>query len=95
MIYTWKITGVKTKTEGIYEKSIVQVYWSKTGTDENQNSGSFHGVTAFTSLTKEENEQFIPFEDITDDMLVDWLKTVVVGDYETYVNNFISKQILK
>lgn len=91
--YTWKITSIKTKTEGPYPQVVVQTYWSKIGTDENDNSGSFNGATAFTTANMPEGQTFIPYEELTEDIVLDWIKAVVTGTYETHVNQQIQRQI--
>jgi hypothetical protein len=93
LTYTWEITGIKTKDEGANRNAVVQTYWSKTGTDENGNTGVFDGVTAFTTTNMPEGYAFIPFEQVTEEMILDWIKAVVVGEYEDYVNAYIQKKI--
>ena len=91
--YTWKVTGIKVKDEGSNTNAVVQTYWTKTGTDDNGNEGTFHGATPFTSTTMPEGDVFVPFEQLTEDMVLDWIKDVVVGQYEEHVNEQIAKQI--
>lgn len=95
MIYTWKITGIKTKTEGSYQKSIVQVYWTKTGTDDEGNTGSFSGVTALSASNLTESYQFIPYDEVSDETILNWIKEIVVDDYERHVNQSILNQMLE
>lgn len=90
--YTWKITGLKTRTEGANQDAVVQTYWTKTGIDENGSEGSFQGATPFTSVDVPEG-QFVPFADLSEEAVIEWVKAVVVGHYETHVNNAIAKQI--
>lgn len=91
--YTWKITGIKTKTEGEYANAVVQTYWQKIGTDENGNQGTFSGATPFTTANMPEGETFIPFADLTEEIVLGWIQAVVVGGYEEHVNGVIAKQI--
>lgn len=91
--YDWKITTSKTKNEGLYEKVIVQSYWTKTGTDENGNVGTFSGTTNFTTSNVPENFTFIPFENVTDEMILNWIKESISVDFEQQINNIITKQI--
>jgi hypothetical protein len=90
--YTWEITGLKTKTEGDNLSAVVQTYWKKTGTDENGNEGTFSGATPFTSVDVP-NGEFVPFEELTEETVLNWIKAVVVGSYEQHVNGQIQKQI--
>ena len=90
--YTWSITGLKTKNEGDNTNAVVQTYWKKIGTDENGNEGTFSGATPFTSVDVPAGE-FVAFEDLTEETVLDWIKSVVVGNYEQHVNGQIQKQI--
>lgn len=90
--YTWKVTSVKTKTEGANQEAVVQTYWTKTGTDEDGHTGTFSGATPFTSVNVP-NGDFIPFADLTEEIVLGWIQAVVVGGYEEHVNGQIQKQI--
>lgn len=91
--YTWKITGLKTQDFEGKPNSICQTYWQKIGVDENGNEGTFSGATPFTVDHTDEAGPFIPFEQLTEQDVIDWIKTVVVGDYEKHVNGKIQEQI--
>lgn len=91
--YTWKITGLKTKDVDGKPSAIVQTYWTKTGVDENGNEGTFTGATPFTVDPTDDSGPFIPFNELTEDDVIDWIKTVVVGNYEEHVNGKIQEQI--
>jgi hypothetical protein len=88
--YTWAVTSVKTKTEGDNENAVVQTYWTKTGTDEDGNEGSFQGATPFTS---ENTEDFVPFAELTEEVVLGWIQGIVIDSYEDHVNDQIQKQI--
>jgi len=95
--YTWKITGLKVQDSVVngvtYPKAICQTYWQKTGTDENGNEGTFSGATPFTIDPTDDSGPFIPFEELTEENVLNWIKTVVVGSYEEHVNGVIRKSI--
>jgi hypothetical protein len=92
--YTWKITGLKTKDVSEDKPAaVVQTYWQKIGTDEDGNEGTFSGATPFTVDPSDESGPFIPFEELTEEDVLDWIKTVVVGGYADHVNGQIAKQI--
>ena len=61
--YTWAVTGLKKKTEGSNTDAVVQTYWTKTGTDDNDNVGVFSGATPFTSA---DADPFVAFADLTE-----------------------------
>jgi hypothetical protein len=91
--YTWKVTGVKVKDEDGNQSAVVQTYWTKTGTDEAGNTGTFSGATPFTTLNMPAGTQFIPFNQLTEAVVLGWIQAVVVGGYEQHVNEQIMKQI--
>jgi hypothetical protein len=92
MTYTWKVTGVKTIDTGDITDAVIQTYWEKTGTDENGNQGTFSGATPFPQSSINP-ESFIPYTQLTEEIVLGWIQNVVVGDYEQHVNNHIQKQI--
>jgi hypothetical protein len=94
MIYTWKVTGIKTKDVSASKLgAIVQTYWTKTGTDENGNEGTFSGATPFTVDPSDDSGPFIPFEQLTEQDVLSWIQSVVTGGYEEHVNGKIAEQI--
>ena len=92
MNYTWKLTSLKRKDSSGIKNIIVQTYWKKTGTDENGNEGSFSGATPF-DLSSVDPTNFTSYEDLTEEMVLGWIQSVVVGDYERHVNEKIAEQI--
>ena len=92
MTYTWKVTSVKVKDEGDNTDAVVQTYWTKTGTDDNGEQGTFSGATPFTSVDVPDGE-FVAFADLTEEIILGWIQAVVVDEYENHVNQQIQKQI--
>jgi len=90
--YSWKIIGLKTKDEGPNKSAVIQTYWQKIGTDSHGNEGIFSGATPFSAADMDP-EDFIPFEELTERTVIDWVKKVVVGSYEEHVNEQIQNQI--
>lgn len=92
--YTWKITGLKIKdVDTTRPSAVVQTYWKKTGVDENGNEGVFSGATPFTVDPTDESGPFIPFNELSEDDIISWIKSIVVGNYEEHVNSKIAEQI--
>ena len=91
--YTWKVTSIKTKTEGTNQGAVVQTYWTKTGKDSAGNEGTFSGATPFTTTTMPAGAPFIALEYLTEETVLTWIKAVVVGSYEDHVNGVIQKAI--
>lgn len=94
LTYTWKITSLKIKNlTKDKQNAVVQTYWEKIGTDENGNEGKFSGATPFTPDPTDSSGPFIPFEELKEDDVLTWIKSIVVGDYERHVNGKIQEQI--
>jgi len=92
MNYTWQLTSLKRKNTSELNNVVVQTYWKKTGTDENGNEGSFSGATPF-DLSSVDPTKFTSYEDLTEEMILGWIQSVVVGSYEEHVNEKIAEQI--
>lgn len=92
--YTWKITILKVQdVSDIKPNAVVQAHWKKIGTDEDGNEGVFSGVTLFTVTPSDISGPFIPFEDLTEEDVINWIKSIVVVYYEQHVNEQIQHQI--
>ena len=92
MNYTWEITGIKRKDSPDVSNIIVQTYWKKIGTDDDGRTGEFSGATPFDPSSVDPNN-FISFDDLTEEIVLGWIQSVVVGDYESHVNEQIQRQI--
>lgn len=97
MTYTWKVTSMKVRDEvnadgDTLPKAVCQTYWEKVGVDENGNEGKFSGATPFSAANVPAGE-FVAFDQLTEEVVLGWIKAVVVGDYEKHVNGMIAKQI--
>jgi len=89
--YTWAVTGMKVTNVGSETNYVVQTYWTKTGTDENGNTGTFSGATPFAPTPDQPG--FIPFDQLTQAIVLGWIQPLVTGSYEDHVNNVIAEQI--
>ena len=92
LTYTWKLTGLKKTSGANLSNVIVQTYWNVTGKDEDDVEGTFSGATPF-DLTNVDPGNFVAYEDLTEAMVLDWVKAVVVGGYKDHVDQQILKQI--
>lgn len=90
--YTWAVTGMKVlASAGPLSNYVVNVQWTKTGTDENGNTGVFNGATPFQPDPAQPD--FVPFDQLTEAIVLSWVQPVVTGMYEEHVNAQIAKQI--
>lgn len=94
MNYTWKLKSLKRKDSSNLKNIIVQTYWQKIGTDENGIKGIFEGATPF-DLSKVNPDNFIPYEQLTEEMILSWIQSEVTNNpgYEDHINIRIKKQI--
>lgn len=92
MNYTWKLRSLKRKDTQNLRNIIVQTYWEKIGTDENGNTGTFSGATPF-ELNTVDPENFVSYEDLTEEIILSWIQGVVIDGYEEHVNLQIANQI--
>jgi len=90
--YTWEITSLKKTSEGTIEDAIVQTHWTCTGTDSDGDSGTFNGATPF-ALDEVNPDNFIPYAELTEAVVIGWVQAVVVGAYKDHVDGQITKQI--
>jgi hypothetical protein len=89
--YTWTVIGMKATNVGSEANYVVQTYWNKIGTDENGNTGTFNGATPFAP--NPDQSDFIPFDQLTQDIVLGWIQPLVVDGYEQHVNEQIARQI--
>lgn len=89
--YTWAVTGMKVTRVADKPNYVVQTYWTKTGTDEDGNTGTFSGATPFAP--NPEQQDFIPYDQLTQDIVIGWIQPIVVGSYEEHVDGVIAAQI--
>lgn len=89
--YTWKVTGLKTANDGDTENFVFQTYWEKIGTDEQGNQGKFVGATPFKKNPNQTD--FVPFDQLTEEVVLGWIQAEVVGGYADHVNARIREQL--
>lgn len=98
--YEWKIKNLK-KAVNANDLSdvIIGTQWIVTGINENGYSASFNGATPFKVADVDPNN-FTAFEDLTEEMVIGWIKNVVSGsnpttNYWDHINGQIEKEITK
>ena len=92
MIYTWAVTGMKGIDLPTEPNAIIQTYWTKTGVDEQGNEGMFSGATPFP-VSSIDPDNFIPYDQLTEEIVLGWIQAVVVDSYAEHVDAQIQKQI--
>lgn len=98
--YEWKIKNLK-KAVNANDLSdvIIGTQWIVTAVNENGYSASFNGATPFKVADVDPNN-FTPFEDLTEETVIGWIKNVVSGsnpttNYWDHINGQIEKEITK
>lgn len=89
--YTWAVIGMKVTNVGSLQDYVVNAEWTKTGTNENGITGEFKGATPFHPDPAQPG--FVPFDQLTETIVLSWVQPVVTGSYETHVNGVIAQQI--
>jgi hypothetical protein len=92
MEYTWKLTKLKKADTESVQGAVVQTYWELTGTDEDGYTGVFSGATPF-ALDTVDPDNFTPYEQLTEQQVLSWIQSVVVGSYKEHVEGRIADQI--
>ena len=92
VMYTWQITGLKTKKEGSYDDAVIHSHWTVTGTD-GEHTGVFNGATPFTTATAPEEYQFVPFSQLTEETVLGWIQDQVVGSYADHIMEQIFQKL--
>lgn len=92
LTYTWTLKSLKKTNTSQFEDVIVQTHWECTGTDEDGYSGTFNGATPFKAEDVD-GDGFITYADLTEEIVIGWIKEVVVGPYKDHIDQQIMKQI--
>ena len=99
LTYTWNIKRLRVLPQDtnligdVFIKPVTNVYWEKTGTDSDGYSGTFAGATGL-SYSAKTPEEFTAFEDLTEEMVLNWVKLDTADtEYETHINGIIQLQI--
>lgn len=97
--YEWKVTGLKKMNPTAVDLSnvIVGTQWKVIATNENGTTGEFTGATPF-QLKNVETGSFIPYEELTEEIVIGWIKNVVSGsnpvtNYWSHIQGRIDKEI--
>ena len=91
--YTWKIVRIKKTNTDSFQDAIVNTYWQKIGYDDVLGvTGYFEGATPFDADQIDPNN-FTALDQLTEDMVLGWVKNVVTGDYADHVDAEIQREI--
>jgi hypothetical protein len=96
LTYEWKLTSLRKQNTDTLNNIVVGTQWTITGTDSDGNTGIFHGATPFEA--KDVNgDGFIDYQDLTEEIVLEWIKDYVSGvgpsNYMNHINEMIQRQI--
>jgi hypothetical protein len=96
LTYEWKLIGLKKQDSENVNEAIVGTNWKLTATDEDGNVGTFTGATPF-SISTINTGSFIPYYELTEEIVLGWVKNHVSGsgptNYMEHINGQIQKEI--
>ena len=72
LTYTFSLDKLKKENTEQLNNVITQLYWTKTGTDENGNSAVIPGGTPF-NISSVDSNNFIPYENLTEEIILSWI----------------------
>lgn len=90
--YTYNIGAITKKTINGIENAIFHVVWEKVGVNENGHRGVFRIATEFDTSEVGISESFIPYENLTKEIIISWIESVTD---EEQVNGVILEGIQK
>lgn len=91
--YNYSINTVKKINENGFENAVVQVYWSLVGTNESGQTSRVHGTSTFSTNELNSNEDFIPFDQVSDETIVSWIQNSVSEEQDTHMKNLIQQEV--
>lgn len=74
--YQWKLTLLKKTFLDGQPGVVIGTRWECIGTDEDGNTGTFSGATPFKQI---DPNNFTPFEDLTEEIVLSWIQPAVTG----------------
>jgi hypothetical protein len=92
LTYVWKLISLKKTNVDNFENVIIGTRWTLTGTDEENYSGIFYGASPLKASDLDPNS-FIDFDNLTEEIVLNWIKPQVNGAYWDHVVDTIQEEI--
>jgi hypothetical protein len=92
--YEWSLVGLRKQNTDTLSEVVVGTNWKVVATDEDGNVGNFVGATPFTPQDLN-GDGFIDYRDLTEELVLGWVKNVVSGSSSTSYWDHINGQITK
>ena len=94
LTYTMRIDRLDKKTENDVSNVILRVLWTRIGTDENNVSAGFEGLSTF-DLSTINTESFVAYEDLTEAKVIEWvLSDPQIAGTESVILQRIAEQAI-
>ena len=94
--YEWKLVGLRKQNTDNFDNVVVGTNWKVIATDEDGNTGTFTGATPFQPQDLN-GDGFVDYHDITEELVLGWVKNQVSGSspaaYWDHINQQITKEI--
>lgn len=91
--YTWNLIAIKKEdVDADHPQAVVHARWNKIGVDKRGIQGRFDGACRF-SVANVLPENFIPFDQLTDDIILGWVQDILNRGGMDRVDRIIQDQI--
>jgi len=90
----WSVTLLRKQDAAPLTEVVVQVMWAVTGTDENEHSAIYQGMTTFNPLSVDSGN-FVPFSNLTESTILGWIQAKIETDevFKNLIEFDIRRQI--
>ena len=96
LTYNWTLISLRKQNTQTLSDVIVGTQWKLVGTDEDGYTGTFSGATPF-EIQDLNGDGFVDYRDLTEDLVLAWIKNYVSGstpsNYMNHINQQIERQI--
>lgn len=94
--YKWEVMHFNVADFEDKPNAIVEVFWRKSGTDENGNYGAYNGETRFDpEVIKSSNVAFSDFSKLKEKTVLKWIEGNINNNQMIYINEVIENNINK
>ena len=94
--FEWSLTGLRKQNTDTLNNVVIGTHWKVVATDEDGNQGSFTGATPFNPQDLN-NDGFVDYHDLTEELVLGWVKNEVSGSsprgYWDHITSQIQKEI--
>jgi hypothetical protein len=92
--FEWSLTGLRKQNTETLNNVVIGTHWKVTATNEDGDVGTFVGATPF-ELQDLNHDGFVDYRDLSEDLVLGWIKSEVSGSAPRAYWDHISQQIQK